>query len=48
MAVNRIKKFNRPKDDDAYGTGPFEGESNNIRPFRLKAKKDPVNNVNTA
>ena len=47
MAANKIQKFNRPKGDDAYGTGPFEGESNYIRPFK-RAKKDPVNNVNTA
>ena len=45
MAANKIKKFNRPKDDDAYGIGPFEGESNNIRPFK-RVKKEPVNPVN--
>ena len=44
MAKNKIVPGPR---DHAYGEGPHI-DSNNIRPFKLKAKKDPVNNVNTA
>ena len=43
MAANKIVPGPR---DHAYSVGPHI-DSNNIRPFKLKAKKkDPVNPVN--